>query len=73
MRGVQPMIGMSARVDRRARAAAGVGREMMMRRRERSGEKECRGRGEMEVRADWRVAREGGEKMSGLERFWCGG
>lgn len=46
---------------------------MMMRRRERSGEKECRGRGEMEARADWRVVREGGEKMSGLERFCCRG
>jgi hypothetical protein len=66
------MIGMEARVVRRARAAAGVGREMMMRRKERRGEKECRGRGEMEERVVCSVAREGGEKMRGLERF-CGG
>jgi len=66
------MMGMEARVVRRARAAAGVGREMMMRRKERRGEKECRGRGEMEERVVCRVEREGGEKMRGLERFCWG-
>jgi len=45
---------------------------MMMRRKERRGEKEWRGRGEMEERVVCREAREGGEKMRGLERFCWG-
>jgi len=63
------MIGMLARVERRARAAAGVGREMMRRWKERRGEKEWRGRGEMDSRVCRREEREAGWKIEGLERF----
>lgn len=44
----------------------------MMRRRERRGEKEWRGEGVRVERVCWRVAREGGEKIRGLVRFWGG-